>query len=57
MPVASASDIRGAADFDFEETTAATVLVWITDLGEQLSTGGHRVTVTEVLVEGRPLFG
>ncbi len=57
VPVASASDIRGAADFDFEDTTAATVLVWITDLGEQLSTGGHRVTVTEVLVEGRPLFG
>ncbi len=56
-PVARARDVRGAADFEFDEATAATVLVWITDLGDELSTGGHRATITDVTVQGRPLFG
>ena len=56
-PIARASGLRGDAIVDFDDVIAATVLVWITDLGEEISTGGYRVIVTDLEVEGRPLFG
>ncbi|MDG2113193.1 MAG: hypothetical protein P8N02_11340, partial [Actinomycetota bacterium] len=56
-PVAAQSGIRGAADISLDDVAASTVLIWITDLGEGISTGGHRVTVTDIEIEGRPLFG
>jgi hypothetical protein len=36
---------------------AATLLIWIVDLGEPVTNGGHRLTVTGVEVSGRPVFG
>ena len=38
-------------------TPAAALLLWITDLGDRLPAGGHRVTISELKVGGRPLFG
>lgn len=56
-PVSSLDTIRGSAVLDFDEVSASTVLIWITDLGEEVSAGGHRVTITDIEVDGRPLFG
>lgn len=56
-PVAIQTGIRGAADISVDNVSASTVLIWITDLGEEISTGGHRVTVSDLEIEGRPLFG
>ena len=35
---------------DFDSLRAATLLLWITDLGDELETGGYRVTVTGIRV-------
>ena len=47
-PVATAQDITGSAALDVPTTEAAALLVWITDLGEELPSGGHRVTVSRI---------
>lgn len=57
QPIAVLNDIDGNAQLEFSDVEASTILVWITDLGRPLSSGGHRVTVTTLEVEGRPLFG
>jgi serine/threonine protein kinase len=56
-PIAALDDVRGAAVLELEDVVAATMLVWITDLGDPLSTGGYRVTITDISVSGRPIFG
>ncbi|HCB34971.1 MAG TPA: hypothetical protein DEP66_04880 [Acidimicrobiaceae bacterium] len=40
----------GTVTLEFDSLRAATLLLWITDLGDELPDGGHRVTVTEFKV-------
>lgn len=47
-PVATAQDITGSATLDVPAAEAAALLVWITDLGDELANGGHRVTVSRI---------
>lgn len=47
-PVAVASDITGSTTLDLPAADAAALLVWITDLGDELPSGGHRVTVSRI---------
>jgi hypothetical protein len=56
-PVVILDDINGNATLEFPDVEASTILIWISDLGRELSAGGHRVTITTIDVEGRPLFG
>ena len=56
-PVAARVGVRGSVNIALEDVSAATVLIWIVDLGDEVSSGGHRVTITDIDVEGRPLFG
>lgn len=49
-PVAVASDITGSTTLDVPAVSAAALLVWITDLGDELPNGGHRVTVSRIEV-------
>jgi hypothetical protein len=50
-------DISGTITVPLDGTPAAALLLWITDLGKRLPAGGHRVTISELKVSGRPLFG
>ena len=47
-PVVSAEDITGSTTLDIPAVEAAALLVWITDLGDELPSGGHRVTVSRI---------
>ena len=47
-PLAGAQDITGSTALDVPTTDAAAVLVWITDLGDELPSGGHRVTISRI---------
>ena len=47
-PVASAQDITGSTALDVPSVGAAALLIWITDLGDELPNGGHRVTVSRI---------
>ena len=47
-PVAFARDITGSTTLDLPAVEAAALLVWITDLGDELPSGGHRVTVSRI---------
>ena len=49
-PVASAQGITGSTTLDLGVVDAAALLVWITDLGDELPSGGHRVTVSRIEV-------
>ncbi|WP_419854944.1 hypothetical protein [Candidatus Poriferisodalis sp.] len=49
-PVAAAQDITGSTALDVPAAEAAALLVWITDLGDELPNGGHRVTVSRIEV-------
>ena len=49
-PVATAQNITGSTVLDMPAVDAAALLVWITDLGDELPNGGHRVTVSRVEV-------
>ena len=49
-PVANAQDITGSTALDVPAADAAALLVWITDLGDELPNGGHRVTVSRIEV-------
>lgn len=49
-PVATAQGITGSAALDVPAADAAALLVWITDLGDELPNGGHRVTVSRIEV-------
>ena len=49
-PVATAQDITGSTTLDVPAAEAAALLVWITDLGDELANGGHRVTVSRIEV-------
>ena len=49
--------VSGTVTVDLNGTSAATLLLWITSLGKELSAGGHRVTISELSVVGRPLYG
>ena len=49
-PVATAQGITGSAALDIPAAEAAALLVWITDLGDELPNGGHRVTVSRIEV-------
>ncbi|WP_419944040.1 hypothetical protein [Candidatus Poriferisodalis sp.] len=49
-PVAVAQGITGSTTLDLPGTDAAALLVWITDLGDELPSGGHRVTVSRIEV-------
>jgi len=49
-PVATAQGITGSAALDVPAAEAAALLVWITDLGDELPNGGHRVTVSRIEV-------
>ena len=51
------NDISGTITVPLDGTPAAALLLWITDLGKRLPAGGHRVTISELKVSGRPLFG
>jgi len=50
-------DISGTITVPLGGTPAAALLLWITDLGKRLPAGGHRVTISELKVSGRPLYG
>jgi hypothetical protein len=50
-------EISGTITVPLDGAPAATLLLWITDLGKRLPAGGHRVTISELKVSGRPLFG
>ena len=50
-------DISGTITVPLDGTPAAALLLWITDLGKRLPAGGHRVTISDLKVSGRPLFG
>ena len=56
-PVASRNEVSGTITVDLNDTPGATLLLWITSLGRELAAGGHRVTVTEVSITGRPKYG
>ncbi|WP_420610807.1 hypothetical protein [Candidatus Poriferisodalis sp.] len=49
-PVATAQDITGSTTLEVPSAEAAALLVWITDLGDELPNGGHRVTVSRIEV-------
>lgn len=49
-PVAVAQDITGSTTLDMAPVEAAALLVWITDLGDELPNGGHRVTISRIEV-------
>ncbi|WP_419842408.1 hypothetical protein [Candidatus Poriferisodalis sp.] len=49
-PVAEARDITGSTVLDVPRVEAAALLVWITDLGAELTSGGHRVTISGIEV-------
>ncbi|WP_419837317.1 hypothetical protein [Candidatus Poriferisodalis sp.] len=49
-PVAITQDITGSTTLDVPTTDAAALLVWITDLGNELPNGGHRVTISRIEV-------
>ncbi|WP_419863367.1 hypothetical protein [Candidatus Poriferisodalis sp.] len=49
-PVATAQDITGSTTLEVPAAEAAALLVWITDLGDELPNGGHRVTVSRIEV-------
>jgi hypothetical protein len=55
--IARRDDISGTITVPLGGTPAAALLLWITDLGKRLPAGGHRVTISELKVSGRPLFG
>ena len=55
--ITSRDKISGTITVPLSGTPAATLLLWITDLGKRLPAGGHRVTISELKVRGRPLFG
>jgi len=55
--IASRTDISGSLTVNLGGAPAATLLLWVTDLGKELPAGGHRVTITELQVFGRPLYG
>ena len=46
--LAAAQDITGSTALEVPITDAAAVLVWITDLGDELPSGGHRVTISRI---------
>lgn len=56
-PIGAVSNVRGDATIETGGVEAATLLVWFIDLGDEVATGGHRLTVTGLNVWGRPLFG
>ena len=56
-PVASRNEVSGTITVNLNDTPGATLLLWITSLGRELAAGGHRVTVTEVSITGRPKYG
>ena len=56
-PVAIRDEISGTITVDLEGVPGATLLLWITSLGRELPAGGHRVTVSEISVTGRPKYG
>ena len=47
-PLAVAEDIIGTTVIELPGVDAAALLVWITDLGDELPSGGHRVTITRI---------
>ena len=47
-PVATAQDITGSTALEMPAVEAAALLVWITDLGDELPSGGHRVTISRI---------
>lgn len=47
-PAAFAQDITGSTTLDLPDVQAAALLVWITDLGGELPSGGHRVTISRI---------
>ena len=56
-PVVSRNEVSGTITVNLNDTPGATLLLWITSLGRELAAGGHRVTVTEVSITGRPKYG
>ena len=50
-PLAAAQDITGSTALDVPTTDAAAVLVWITNLGDELPSGGHRVTISRIEID------
>ena len=57
QPVAKRDQVSGTTTVNLEGSSGATLLLWISDLGKELSVGGHRVTITGLTVTGRPLHG
>ena len=55
--IASREEISGTLTVNLGGTQGTTLLLWITDLGKELSAGGHRVTISEIKVFGRNLHG
>ena len=56
-PIARRNEVSGTTTVDLKSAPGATLLLWITSLGRELAAGGHRVTVTEVSITGRPKYG
>ena len=61
-PVASLDDVRAPVELDLAEVpaaerTGAVVLVWITDLGDPVDGGRHRVEIAEVSIDGSTTGG
>lgn len=47
-PVAAVVDVVGTITVDLPDVDAAALLLWITDLGDELANGGHRVTISRI---------
>ena len=53
-PTATVSDVRGSVEIATDGAKGSTVLLWITDLGEPDTSGGHTVAIGEVTLFGTP---
>jgi hypothetical protein len=53
-PDARVADAPGTVEVDLGGATGDAVLVWITDLGEAVDGGGHRVELAEATLVGTP---
>ena len=54
-PITSLAELKGVTKVNFTDLTGSTLLLWITDLGNSLPVGGHRVSINEISVYGRPV--
>lgn len=54
-PITSLVELKGITKVNFTDLTGSTLLLWITDLGNSLPVGGHRVSIHDISIYGRPV--